>query len=44
MLLVVQTWSGVKELSPKAYVLEPLLTTVLVSMNYGHGDLDIFRK
>lgn len=43
--IVLRTWSGVKEeLSPMECVLEPLLTTVPGSVNYGHGAIDFFMK
>lgn len=43
--IILRTWSGVKEeLSPMECVLEPLLTTVPGSVNYGHGAVDIFMK
>lgn len=43
LLVVLWMWSVVKELSPMACVLEPLLI-VLGSVNYGHGAIDIFMK
>lgn len=45
-LIVLWPQSGVKEgkLSPMECVLDPLLTTVPGSINYGHGAIDIFMK